>query len=254
MFQVRASNDRGHAQLDWLDSRHTFSFGEYYDPAYRGFGVLRVINEDQIKPGKGFGTHGHQDMEIITYVLQGGLEHRDSLGNGSIIRPGDVQRMTAGTGIRHSEFNASATEPVHLLQIWILPDTLGLAPGYEEIHLGSPSVDSSSAKDSSATDGSPGSIRLIGSRNGRDGSVTIHQDVSLYAIQLTDQQSVTYTFAPHRSAWVQVARGSLTLNDRFLESGDGVAIDDRDTLDTLTFTGRSPGTELLLFDLPALPA
>ncbi|MFZ4667185.1 MAG: pirin family protein [Prochlorotrichaceae cyanobacterium] len=241
MLQVRASHDRGLAQFDWLDSRHTFSFGHYYDPAHMGFGVLRVINEDKIKPGKGFGTHGHQDMEIITYVLQGALEHRDSLGNGSIIRPGDVQRMTAGTGIRHSEFNASATDPVHLLQIWILPDTSGLTPGYEEIRLDSPVLNS-------PLDAASGSLRLIGSRDGREGSVTIHQDVSLYAIQLTAEQSVTHDLAPHRSAWVQVARGSIALNDRFLEPGDGVAIQD---LDTLTFTGRSPAAELLLFDLPA---
>ncbi|MEO0579345.1 MAG: pirin family protein, partial [Pseudomonadota bacterium] len=167
MLAVRAANDRGTANLGWLNSKHTFSFGHYYDPEFMGFGPLRVINEDRVKPGQGFGTHGHSDMEIISYVLDGALEHKDSIGTGSVIRPGDVQRMTAGTGVRHSEYNASNTDPVHFLQIWILPERDALEPSYEQKHF-----DPAERR---------GRLRLVGSRDGRDGSITIHQDVDLYA-------------------------------------------------------------------------
>jgi len=240
MFKVRAASDRGVARFDWLDSRHSFSFGHYYDPQQMGFGVLRVINEDKINPGQGFGMHSHQDMEIITYVLEGALEHQDSLGNRSVIRAGDVQRMTAGTGIRHSEFNASTQERVHLLQIWILPDTTGLPPGYEEIHL-----------EVQGENQSP--LRLIGSRQGQGEGVTtpqvtIHQDVNLYLARLHPHQEVTYPLGTQRSLWLQVAQGSLELNDRSLSAGDGVGITE---LAEITLRGVSEGAEALLFDLPA---
>jgi redox-sensitive bicupin YhaK (pirin superfamily) len=210
MLAIRPANERGHANFGWLDSRHTFSFGQYFDPAFMGFGPLRVINEDRVKPGQGFGTHGHSDMEIISYVLDGALEHKDSLGTGSIIRPGDVQRMTAGTGVRHSEFNASATDPVHFLQIWILPEKDGLEPSYEQRAF--------------SEDEKDGQLRLVGSRDGRDGSVTIHQDVDLYASLLGAGDAVSYELADGRYGWVQVARGSVRLDDRELTAGDGVAL------------------------------
>ena len=235
MFQVRSASDRGVAQFGWLDSRHTFSFGQYYDPRHMGFSALRVINEDKVQPGAGFGTHGHQDMEIITYVLRGALKHQDSLGNQSIIREGDVQRMTAGTGIRHSEFNASSTESVHFLQIWILPDTSGLPPSYEEIHL-----------DSVPSETAEGVLQLVGSRDGRDESVTIHQDVSLYVARPHLNQTLHYSLKPERSLWLQVAKGSLQVNDRSLTAGDAVAVAD---LETLAMTGQSADAEALLFDL-----
>jgi len=233
MIQVRAASDRGVAHFDWLDSRHSFSFGQYYDPTQMGFGVLRVINEDKIQPGKGFGMHGHQDMEILTYVLQGALTHQDSLGNRSIIRAGDVQRMTAGTGIRHSEFNASTEEPVHLLQIWVVPDTLGLEPGYEEIHL------------QETPDPTP--LRLIGSRDGQNGGVKIHQDLQLYLVRLKDQQRVSYPLQVNRSLWLQVAQGQLWVNDRQLSAGDGAGVR---ALPEITLTGLSDDAEVLMFDLP----
>jgi quercetin 2,3-dioxygenase len=236
MLKVRAANDRGVARFDWLDSRHSFSFGHYYDPQQMGFGVLRVINEDKISPGKGFGMHSHQDMEIITYILQGALEHQDSLGNRSIIRAGDVQRMTAGTGIRHSEFNASTQDTVHLLQIWIVPDTAGLPPGYEEIHL-----------DFKGENDPP--LRLIASRQGQARGVTIHQDVNLYVARLHPDQEVTYPLGSERSLWLQVAQGSFELNDRPLTTGDGVGITE---LAEITLRGVSTGAEALLFDLPKL--
>ncbi|MGA1409247.1 MAG: pirin family protein [Prochlorotrichaceae cyanobacterium] len=238
MIQVRAASDRGVAQFDWLDSRHSFSFGHYYDPAHMSFGVLRVINEDKIQPGKGFGMHSHQDMEILTYVLQGALEHQDSLGNRSVIRAGDVQRMTAGTGIRHSEFNASSQEPVHLLQIWIVPDTVGLQPSYEEIHL----------QEAFAPQGSS-PLRLIGSRQGQEGAVTLHQDVKLYLARLKDQEEVSYRIQSGRSLWLQVAQGSLQVNDRQLTAGDGAGIT---AIEEISLTGSSEQAEVLLFDLPAL--
>jgi redox-sensitive bicupin YhaK (pirin superfamily) len=234
VITIRPSNQRGSANLGWLDTRHSFSFSTYYDPRHMGFGPLRVINEDKISPSQGFGTHGHRDMEIVTYVLKGALKHEDSLGNGSIIRPGDVQRMSAGTGIMHSEFNASETEPVHLLQIWLLPAINGIDPGYEQIY-----IDPAEKR---------GRLRLIGSQDGRDGSVTIHQDVSLYSGVLGDGDRVTHTLAEGRIGWLQVAQGSVELNGQALTAGDGAAVQD---LQDLTLASTAPETELLLFDMAA---
>ncbi len=231
MLEIRRSEDRGLANFGWLNSRHTFSFGHYYDPGFMGFGPLRVINEDRVQPGRGFDTHGHSDMEIISYVLDGALEHKDSLGTGSIIRPGDVQRMTAGTGVRHSEFNASNTDPVHFLQIWVLPERDGLEPGYEQKAF--------------SREEKRGKLRLVGSRDGRDGSVTIHQDVDLYATLLTDGESVSHELAEGRKGWVQVATGTAKLNDRQLDPGDGVAIEGPATIE---IAGTSD-TEVILFDM-----
>ena len=228
---IRKSEDRGRADFGWLDSRHTFSFGHYYDPNHMGFGPLRVINDDHVAAGGGFPTHPHRDMEIISYVLDGGLEHKDSLGTGSVIHPGDVQRMSAGTGVRHSEFNASKSDPVHFLQIWIVPEKDGIKPSYEQ-------------KTFSDTD-KRNQLKLIGSRDGRDGSVTIHQDVDLYATLLADGASVSHEIASGRGAWVQVAKGSVRLNDTELGEGDGVAIGASGLL-TLTGVGE---TEVLLFDM-----
>ena len=209
MIHVRRSDERGHFDHGWLDTRHTFSFADYHDPRWMGFRHLRVINEDRVQPGQGFATHGHRDMEIVSYVLAGGLQHRDSLGTGSVIRPGDVQRMTAGTGVRHSEFNASAAEPVHFLQIWILPEVAGLPPGYEQ-------------KTFAVAD-KLGRLRLVASRDGRDGSVTVHQDVGLYAAALVPGEKVVHAPASGRHVWLQVARGIVTLNGKRLGQGDGAA-------------------------------
>ena len=231
MLAIRHAEQRGQANFGWLDSRHTFSFGHYYDPKFMGFGPLRVINEDRVQPGQGFGTHGHSDMEIISYVLDGALEHKDSIGNGSIIRPGDVQRMTAGTGVRHSEFNASDSDVVHFLQIWILPERAGLEPGYEQKHF--------------PVSEKQGRLRLVGSRDGRDGSVTIHQDVDLYAARLGDGERVQYSLAAGRKGWVQLARGSATLNDRQLYPGDGVALEGPVEIEIK----GSAEAEVLLFDM-----
>ncbi len=217
--------------MGWLNSRHTFSFGQYFDPNFMGFGPLRVINEDRVQPGQGFGTHGHQDMEIISYVLDGTLEHKDSMGNGSIIRPGDVQRMSAGTGVRHSEFNHSDDELVHFLQIWIIPEEDGLEPTYEQKNF--------------SPEKKAGQLRLVGSRDGRDGSVTIHQDVDLYATCLTDEQTVIHEIGEDRKGWVQIARGTATVNEQQLYPGDGVAIEGPSTIKV---TGTSD-TEILLFDM-----
>jgi hypothetical protein len=233
MITIRPGDERGVANFGWLDSRHSFSFGHYYDPNHMGFGVLRVINEDWVKPGTGFDTHGHRDMEIVTYVLAGALEHKDSLGNGSIIRPGEVQRMTAGTGIRHSEYNPSKTDPVHLLQIWILPEREGLAPGYEQKAI--PDADSG------------GRLRLIGSRDGRDGSVTIHQDVDLYAGLFAAGEGTRLDLRPGRGVWVQVAHGDVNINGVNLNAGDGAAITDADAVE---IEGRKGG-EVLVFDMAA---
>lgn len=230
---VRKSEERGRANFGWLDSKHSFSFGHNHDPRHMGFGPLRVINDDRVAPGGGFPAHPHSDMEIISYVLEGGLEHKDSIGTGSVIRPGDVQRMSAGSGIRHSEFNASKTEPVHFLQIWIIPDRKGLAPGYEQ---------------KAFTDAEKrGQLRLIGSRDGRDGSVTIHQDVDLYATLLAKSDTVDHVIAPGRGGWVQVARGSVRLNGEELNEGDGVAVS---VSGALSIEGRDDA-EVLLFDMGA---
>jgi len=231
MLAIRHAEDRGLANAGWLSSRHTFSFGHYYDPDFMGFGPLRVINEDQVQPGRGFDTHGHQDMEIISYVLEGALEHKDSIGTGSIIRPGEVQRMSAGTGVRHSEFNHSDSELVHFLQIWIVPERDGLQPSYEQ--------------EAFAENDKRGRLRLVGSRDARDDSVTIHQDVDLYATLLSDNQTVTHQLAAGRKGWVQVARGTVSANDEPLHAGDGVAIEGPCTI-TLTCASDA---EVLLFDM-----
>ena len=228
------ADERGRAALGWLDSRHTFSFGHYHNPQRMGFGPLRVINDDRVAPGAGFPTHPHSDMEIISYVLEGALEHRDSLATGSVIKPGDVQRMSAGTGIRHSEFNASQTDPVHFLQIWIIPEKNGLAPSYEQKNFSPHSK--------------RGTLRLVGSRDGRDGSVTIHRDVDLYAALLADGEAVTHSFAPGRIGWLQVAQGTAVLNGKPLVAGDGVALDGSEPI---TLTGTSADGEVLLFDMAA---
>ena len=231
MITLRPANERGQAHLDWLDSQHTFSFAQYYDPHHMGFADLRVINEDKIQPSKGFGTHGHRDMEIVTYVLNGSLEHKDSIGNGSLIRPGDVKRMSAGTGILHSEFNASDRDPVHLLQIWILPNQENLPPSYEQIYF--------------PEDQRRGQLRLIGSADGRQGSVTIHQSVDLYATILAAGETVSHDLAVGHRAWIQVARGSVALRDRILTAGDGASLVEETDL---VLTGIADDSELLIFD------
>ena len=231
MIQVRKSNDRGHADHGWLDSHHTFSFADYYDPAAMGFRALRVINEDRVAPAQGFGTHGHRDMEILSYVLDGGLAHKDSSGGGGVIRPGDVQRMSAGTGVMHSEFNASRTDPVHFLQIWLVPDRRGIAPGYEQKTF--------------PPEQRQGQLRLIASPDAADGSLKIHQDARVYTTLLGKGDSVTHALAPGRHAWVQVARGKIRLGDVTLSAGDGAAISEESSL---RLTADEP-SEVLLFDL-----
>ncbi|MEN7341290.1 MAG: pirin family protein [Pseudomonadota bacterium] len=231
MTQKRAAASRGKASFGWLDSRHSFSFGHYYDPAHMGFGPLRVINEDRVTPARGFETHGHKDMEILSYVLDGGLAHKDSMGTGSVIRPGDLQRMSAGTGVMHSEFNASETDPVHFLQIWILPEKPGGDPGYEQKHFSDVEK--------------RGQWRLIASRDGRDGSVTVRQDVALYAALVDGDETLDYAVAPDRKGWLQVARGDVVVNGDRLIAGDGLAIDGGETLDIRD----ADGAELLLFDM-----
>jgi redox-sensitive bicupin YhaK (pirin superfamily) len=234
MLTIHKAEERGRTNFGWLDSRHSFSFGHYYDPDRLGFGPLRVINDDRVAPGAGFPTHPHGNMEIISYVLDGALAHKDSLGTGSVIRPGDVQRMSAGTGIRHSEFNASRAEPVHFLQIWIVPERDGLTPGYEQ------KTFSRGEKD--------GKLRLVGSHDGRDGSVTIHRDVDLYAALLGDGAQVNHRFAPDRVGWLQVARGTAVLDGTQLHPGDGVAVT---AGGTLSLSGTSDDAEVLLFDMAA---
>ena len=233
MISVRRADERGAANLGWLDSRHTFSFGDYYDARHMGFGPLRVINEDRVRPGAGFGTHGHRDMEIISYVLEGALEHKDNIGTGSVIRPGDVQRMSAGTGIRHSEFNHSDKDPVHFLQIWLLPEREGLPPSYEQKTFGD--------------DDKRGRLRLVASRTGRDGSVTIHQDAEIFAAAVNRGETVSHSLAGGRKAWVQVVRGAVAVNGEELRAGDGAQVKDMAKLDV---SARSDGSEILLFDLP----
>lgn len=231
MMKIRRAHERGHANHGWLDTHHTFSFARYYDPEHTGFRSLRVINDDTVSPGQGFGTHGHRDMEIVSYVLEGALEHEDSMGTGSVLRRGDVQRMTAGTGVTHSEFNHSAEEPVHFLQIWILPERSGLTPEYEERRF--------------AEEEKRGRLRLIVSPDGRDGSLRIHQDAAIYASMLGEGDSVRHDLAAGRHAWLQVVGGNLIVNGESLATGDGVAVSGEACL---TITGRGE-TELLLFDV-----
>jgi len=229
MITVRKADERGHFNHGWLDTYHTFSFADYYDPKFMGFRDLRVINEDRVQPGRGFGTHGHRDMEIITYILEGELAHRDSMGTGSVIRPGEVQRMSAGTGVMHSEMNPSPEKPVHLLQIWILPEREGIKPGYEQ-------------KTFPETE-RQGRLRLVASPDGREGSLEIHQDVDLFASTLRDGKPVTHEFRSNRYGWLQVARGSVDVNGKKLSAGDGAAIEGERSIAL-----RGNG-EVLLFDL-----
>jgi len=234
MIRIRHSAERGNVDFGWLKSRHTFSFGNYHDDSHMGFGPLRVINEDRVEPGRGFGQHSHQNMEILSWVLDGGLQHKDSLGTGAVIVPGEMQRMTAGTGITHSEFNDSSAKPVHFLQIWILPARQGLQPGYEQRNFSGQLDDN---------------LLLVASEDGRDGSVLIHQDVDLYAARLKPDTQRTHQFKPGRIGWVQVARGSVELDGQPLEQGDGATIDGQTELkiDALE------DAEILLFDMAGAP-
>jgi redox-sensitive bicupin YhaK (pirin superfamily) len=232
MIAIRPSDARGHAHHGWLDTRHTFSFADYYDPRFMGFRDLRVINEDRVEAGEGFGLHGHRDMEIISYVLEGALAHRDSLGNGSIVRPGDVQRMSAGTGIQHSEHNASRDEPLHFLQIWLLPVRRGMAPGYEQKNF--------------PYEERRGRFRLVASPDGADGSVTIHQDARLHVAILGAGERVAHRVAPPRAAYVQVARGHVVVNGDGLAAGDGAAVEGEAEV---AIEGVDEESEVLLFDL-----
>ena len=230
MIRIRRSAERGHANHGWLNSRHTFSFADYHDPAHMGFGPLRVINEDRVEPGQGFGRHAHKDMEILSYVLEGALEHKDSLGTGSIIRPGDLQRMTAGTGIQHSEFNPSPSDPVHFLQIWIMPEREDIPPGYEQ-----KTFAFEATKD----------LVLVASRDGRNGALTVHQDADVYAGRLTGGDSVKHVLRAGRIGWVQVARGEVALNGSKLAAGDGAAIEG----ETGLLINPKTSAEILLFDM-----
>jgi quercetin 2,3-dioxygenase len=233
MITIRRAEDRGHAHHGWLDSRHTFSFADYHDEEHMGFRALRVINEDRVAPGQGFGTHGHRDMEIISYVLEGALGHKDSMGTGSSIRPGEVQRMSAGTGVLHSEMNASRDEPVHFLQIWILPDRGGHAPSYEQKAF--PEADRR------------GKLRLVASPDGLDGSLRIHQDARLYVGLLGPGERASHPLAPGRAAWVQVARGEATVNGQALRAGDGAAIEGEAAVEVAG--GGTGVADVLVFDL-----
>ncbi len=230
MMKIRRANERGHAQHGWLDTYHTFSFADYYDPKWMGFRSLRVINDDLVMPGEGFGTHPHRDMEIITYVLSGALEHKDSMGHGRVIRAGEVQYMAAGTGVEHSEFNPSKDEAVHLLQIWIQPDRKGVAPRYAE---------------KSLADAPPGTLRLVTSKTGRDGSMAIHQDADLWLAKLETGNKVTHKLAKGRHAWVHVAEGEVVLNGKKLEGGDAAALSE----ETLLELNAAKPSQVLLFDL-----
>ncbi|KPK08578.1 MAG: quercetin 2,3-dioxygenase [Betaproteobacteria bacterium SG8_39] len=232
MLEIRKAAERGHANHGWLDSWHSFSFADYHDPRHMGFGALRVINEDRIQPGMGFGTHGHRDMEIISYVLEGALAHKDSMGNGSTIEPGDVQRMSAGRGVLHSEFNHEAAGETHFLQIWIEPSVRGIEPGYEQKRFG--------------PQDKRGQLRLVASRDGRDGSVTIHQDASVYATLLDGSDRVVHSLAPGRRAYLHLARGRLRVNGKALTAGD--ALKATDVAEIVLEQGAQ--AEALLFDLP----
>ena len=230
MISIRKSDERGHFDHGWLNTYHTFSFGDYYDPDFTGFRTLRVINEDRVRAGAGFGTHGHRDMEIVSYVLEGALGHRDSIGNGGVIRPGEVQRMSAGSGVMHSEMNASNDEPVHFLQIWIMPAQRGIPPSYEQRRF----------EDADRRN----VLRLVAGPDARDGAVKLNQDVEIYSTLLDDGASVTHDFRPDRYGWVQVARGDIDLNGQKLSAGDGAAISGEESV-----TIRGTGAEVLLFDL-----
>jgi len=232
MIEIRRSEERGYADHGWLKSYHSFSFADYYDPRHMQFGPLRVINEDRVAPGMGFGTHGHRDMEIISYVLDGELAHKDSMGNGSVIRPGDVQRMSAGTGVRHSEYNHAAHDTTHFLQIWILPDRTGIEPGYEEKRF--EPVDKR------------GKLRLVASADGADGSVLVHQDMRLYAGLFDGDETAALALNPGRRAYVHVARGRVVVNGQPLEAGDAAKLE---SVDAVTVSQGS-GAEVLVFDLP----
>ncbi len=230
---VRRAEARGHENHGWLDSRHTFSFANYHDSKYMGFGPLRVVNEDRVQPGAGFAAHGHRDMEILSYVIEGALAHQDSLGTGSVIRPGDVQVMTAGTGIRHSEFNASKVDPVHFLQIWLLPERQGLPPRYDQ-----KTFPESERR---------GRLRLVASHDGRGGSALIHQDADVFATLLNDGEAVDHRLNAGRRAWVQIVRGSAAIGDIAVHAGDGAAVEGAAVL---TITSRERDSEILVFDLP----
>ncbi len=233
MLQVRKSESRGKANHGWLNSMHSFSFGHYHDPEHVGFGPLLVINEDKVEGGQGFGTHGHRDMEIISYVLSGALEHKDSMGTGSVLHYGDVQRMSAGTGVRHSEFNGSRSEQVHFLQIWIQPSEVGIPPSYEEKNF--------------APETKLGQLRLIASKDGREGSVLVHQDAAIYATIMTSGDSLKHELAAGRIAYAHVIRGEVTINGTALKGGDALKI----TAETLVTLEQAKAAEILLFDLPA---
>jgi redox-sensitive bicupin YhaK (pirin superfamily) len=232
MQDIRRSDERGLADHGWLKSRHSFSFAEYFDPDHVHFGPLRVINEDRVAPGGGFDTHGHRDMEIVSYVLAGALQHKDSMGTGSVIKPGDVQRMSAGKGVMHSEFNASKSDPVHFLQIWIVPDVTGIAPEYEQKHF--------------APAEKRGRLRIVAAKDGRDGAVKIHQDASVYAGLFDGAESATLALAPGRKAYIHVARGSIAANGTALAAGDALKLSDADTVKL----ERGKDAEVLVFDLP----
>jgi hypothetical protein len=233
MMTIRRADDRGHADHGWLDSHHSFSFADYYDPAQMGYRVLRVLNEDRVAPGGGFPPHQHRDMEIVSYVLDGEIAHKDSMGNGSVIRPHDVQRMSAGTGVTHSEFNASKDKPVHFLQIWILPEKNGQPPGYEQKHF--------------PVEEKRDRLRLVVSPNGAEGSVVIHQDAKIYASIVSPGAKVSYELPAHRHAYVHVARGELKLGEATLQSGDAARLDGKTTIELI---GAGNDTDVLVFDLP----
>jgi redox-sensitive bicupin YhaK (pirin superfamily) len=232
MITIRKAEDRGHADHGWLRTHHTFSFADYYDPRFMGFGALRVINDDTVIGGGGFPPHSHQDMEIISYVLEGALQHKDSMGNGSVIRPGEVQRMSAGRGVTHAEYNASQTAPVHFLQIWILPRAPGLPSGYEQKFFGN--------------DGKRGRLCLVASADGAEGSVRIQQDARMFASMLEGEEQIRYRLSPGRKGWLHVVRGTLEVNDTLVEAGDGVAFDGGEEL---LIRAKDHG-ELLVFDIP----
>ncbi|MDJ0624960.1 MAG: pirin family protein [Candidatus Caenarcaniphilales bacterium] len=231
MLKLRKAEERGPSDFGWLQSMHTFSFGHYYDPEHMGFGTLRVINEDKVKPGKGFGTHPHKDMEIISYVLEGALEHKDSMGNGSIIRPGDVQRMSAGTGVTHSEFNPSEKEDVHFLQIWFLPNQIGLKPGYEQRNF--------------STEEKKGKFKLVASEEGRNGSISLNQDMDMSVAILDNGQQQSYNLKQDRKAWIHLAKGKVTVNSIQMKAGDGLAIEN---IEKLNFQDAKEA-EIIVFDM-----